>query len=66
MRDEDRAILAVLVGLIVLFLYIGLSFVAGNITNQLLSPIPSIAGPIGGAVSLGVFVFLLLKTLEKL
>jgi len=62
--SEDDA-LAVLVILGVLTLVV-VALAAGDITTQLLSPVPLVAGPLGAAVSLGVFVVSIYKILGLL
>ena len=55
-RDDIFAIVIVVVLVIAV-----IALFAGRITNQLLAPVPSIAGPLGAAVALIVFVFLVGK-----
>ena len=66
MRDDERIGLLMMIGLLVVLVFVILALVAGNIMNQLLAPIPSVAGPLGAAVALMVFIFLLIKTADLL
>ena len=61
MNEGERVSLAIL---LVLGIVVGvaiISIIAGNITNNILSDFPSVAGPMGAGVSLAAFVGLLLK-----
>lgn len=49
-------------GLLAVVVILVVALLAGNITNQLLAPVPSIAGPLGAAVALIVFVSLVGKS----
>lgn len=62
MREEDEIALVAIIGLFTLLLFAFLAGIAGDVANQLLAPVPGIAGPLGAATSLMVFVFLLMKT----
>lgn len=66
MQEDDIIGLILMIGLLVVLLYAILAMVAGNIANQLLAPVPSVAGPIGAAVALGVFIILILKTADTI
>lgn len=66
MTDEDIVQLLLLLGIFALLAVTAIALTAGNITSDLLSPLPSIAGPIGAAVALGVFVIIVLKLLSML
>lgn len=58
MQDSDlHAVLAFAAILVVGGIAV-IAVTAGNIVNQLLAPIPSVAGPLGAAVALIVFVYL--------
>lgn len=58
MTDEDILHLLIMSGMILIIVIAAIALEAGNIVSQLLSPIPSVAGPLGAAVALFVFVFL--------
>lgn len=64
MRDGDLASLALMIGLLIILIFVVLALTAGDIVTQLLSPIPSVAGPIGAGVALIVFVYLLIKSAD--
>lgn len=66
MSDDDHAGLALLVVLLVVSVFVILALIAGSIVNQLLAPFPSIAGPLGAATALSLFIYLLVKTTEVL
>lgn len=66
MRDADLAGLVLMGAILVLLVFVILAIIAGNIVNQLFAPVPSIAGPLGAAAALTVFVILLTKTAEVL
>lgn len=66
MRDADLVGFVLMVSLLVLLVFVILAIIAGNIVNQLFAPVPSIAGPLGAAVALTVFIILRIKTAELL
>lgn len=66
MRNADLAGFVLMASLLVVLVFVILAVIAGNIVNQLLAPVPSIAGPLGAAAALTVFVILLIKTAEVL
>lgn len=57
MRGDDL----IVIGILAVLLIIAVALIAGNIANQLFAPLPSLSGPLGAAVALIVFVFLLGK-----
>lgn len=61
MRDADLVGLVLVAGLLVL-----VSLTAGDIVSELLAPVPSIAGPLGAAAALTVFIALFFKIADVL
>lgn len=59
-KSEELSLLVLLAFGVILAVGI-ISVIAGNITNQMFSGFPSISDPVGAAVSLTVFVGILLK-----
>jgi len=66
MREDERLGLGIGISVLVVLVFAILAIVAGNIVNQLLAPIPGIAGPLGAAAALTLFIFLVFKTIELL
>ena len=66
MREADVAGFLMMIGLLVVLVFVLLALIAGNIVEQLLAPFPSVAGPLGAAAALTVFIILLIKVAELL
>lgn len=58
MRDDEIITIGILITLFIGLVIITAALIAGNIVNELLEPLPELAGPIGAAVALLVFLFL--------
>lgn len=61
MREEEILDIALVLVTFALLSMLVVAVIAGNIISQILAPVPSVAGPIGAAVSLFVFVYLVGK-----
>lgn len=66
MRDADLVGFVLMVSLLVMLVFVILALIAGNIVNQIFAPVPSVAGPLGAAAALTVFILLLFKTADVL
>lgn len=66
MNEDELAGLLLMIGVLVVLVFVILALTAGNIVNQLLGPVPSVAGPLGAAAALIVFIFLLTKAADLL
>lgn len=66
MRESDQFGFLIMVALLIIIIFAILALIAGNIVNQLFAPAPSIAGPLGAAAALGLFLFLLIRTLDAI
>lgn len=66
MGNDDFWFIVGLVIFLILLSIAAASLVVGNIVNQLLEPVPGVAGPIGAAAALIVFVVLAGKGLSLL
>lgn len=64
MRDDDVAGLLFMIGLLIVLIFAILALIAGDIVNQLLAPAPSVAGPLGAAAALIVFIYLLTRVAD--
>lgn len=61
MQESDLLALLVGAAFLIILGIAAIAVTAGNIVNKLLAPIPSVAGPLGAAVALFVFVYLIGK-----
>lgn len=62
MNDEEFWILILAIAIFGVLAILVVAATAGNIVNQIFAPIPSVGGPLGAAVALIVFVYLIGKS----